>query len=138
MSRRFLQIVLGVLSIIPVLSGITGMFLGIGKFFDTVPRTIELITYASMDSQNRYLSAIWLGYAVIVWWIIPTIERHMHLFRIMMACIFLGGLARLYSFFVIGTPKSLYFILIGLELLVPLILIPWQTYVARQCFAKNE
>lgn len=48
----------------------------------------------------------------------------------MMASVFLGGLARLYSLFDIGTPKSLYFILIGLELLVPLILIPWQTHVA--------
>ena len=137
MNRRIFQIILGVLSIIPVLSGVSGIVLGVGKFFETVPESIKPAIYASMDSQNRYLSAVWLGYAVVIWWIIPNIEKHTQIFRIMMCAVFLGGLARVYSVFAIGEPKPLYFILIGLELTVPIVMVPWQVYVARKSMGAD-
>ncbi len=40
----------------------------------------------------------------------------------MMAFVFVGGLARTYSLMAVGQPKSLYYVLIGLGLIVPVIL----------------
>ena len=80
-SKKALQIVAGLLTLVPLLSGIRGLVSGIGDISSS--SGIDLETLASMDSQGRFLSIIWLGYAAIAWWIIPNIEKQTTIFRIL-------------------------------------------------------
>lgn len=120
-----LQIILGILSLIPLSFGSINLYLGAARF---IP--IDQVT-AALDSQFRFQSAYYLGLAVIIWWIIPTIERHTTLFRIIISVLFLGGLGRLYSYFTLGAPPTGMFYGMILELCLPILII-WQARVASK------
>ena len=122
--RRGLQIVLGILSLMPLTFGLLNTVFG-AKLF--VPE--EALTTA-IDSQFRFQSAWYLGLAAIIWWIIPKVERQTTLFRVIVFFIFLGGLARVLSAATVGMPANDMFFGMILELCV-LVLIPWQARVAR-------
>ena len=65
-----------------------------------------------------------VGLAVIVWWIVPNIERQTVLFRIVCGAVFLGGLGRLAAWYFTGAPGAAVVVVIAIELFVPM-LIPW-------------
>lgn len=124
--KRGLQIVLGILSLIPLLFCILGVVYGAGRFVEDVP--------AALDNQFRYLSTYYLSLTLLLWWAIPNIERHTMLVRIMVGVIFLGGLARLYSHLTVGPgePGQFYGMILELALIV---IIPWQAAVAKRAGA---
>ena len=124
--RRGLQILLGVLSLIPILICTLGILYGAGRFGDDVS--------ANLDNQYRYLSAFYLSLTFLVWWMIPNIERHAVPLRIVMGGIFLGGLARAYSHVTVGPADSDLFGGMILELAL-IIVIPWQAIVAKRAQA---
>ncbi|MDQ2088706.1 DUF4345 domain-containing protein [Marimonas arenosa] len=123
--RRRLQIVMGVLSVVPLAFGLMNTVGGAGLL---VPQ--DAVT-AAMDSQFRFQSAWYLALAVIIWWMIPQVERQTALFRIIVAFLFIGGLARVWSATTLGMPPGDMFAGMVLELCLP-ILIPWQARVARE------
>lgn len=126
--KRGLQITLSILSLIPFAFGLLNMFYGAGRFVPT-----EHVT-AALDSQFRFQSAYYFSLAIVIWWIIPTIENHTTLFRIIVLSLFLGGLVRLYSYFTIGVPPQTMFAGMILELCLPLLLF-WQSQVAKRAGA---
>lgn len=117
-----LQIIMGILSLIPLYFGSVNMYLGAARFLPP-----EQITPA-LDSQFRFQSAYYLGLAVVIWWVIPNIEKHTTLFRLLIGALFLGGLARLYSYFTIGAPPAPMTAGMVLELLLPLLVL-WQAKI---------
>jgi len=122
--KRGLQIVLGVLSLIPLLFCILGVVYGAGRFIDgDVP--------AALDNQFRYLSVYYLSLTLLIWWIIPNVERHAVPIRILIGVIFLGGIARLYSHLTVGPGDPGQFGGMILELLL-IVIIPWQAAVAKK------
>ncbi len=123
--KRSLQITLGLLSLLPLTFGLLGLILGAGRFLP------EGVVTPDLDSQYRFLSAWYLALAVIAWWIIPNIERHTTLFRIICCAVFIGGLGRLAAWYFTGEPESRFVWVMCAELLFPL-LIPWQSLVARR------
>lgn len=125
--RRGLQIVLGLLSLIPILvfvRTITGGAAGIEG--DVVS--------ATLDNQVRYLSTFYLSLTFLIWWMIPNIERHTVPLRILIGAIFLGCLARAYSYMTLGHPGDQFFTGMIIEGAL-LLIIPWQAIVARQARA---
>jgi hypothetical protein len=122
--RKSLQITLLILSLIPLFFGLTGVIFGTGRFLD--PDAIV----PQLDNQFRYLSGIYLMVSFLIWWMVPTIERHGTLLRIMALALFLGGLARAISWMTIGQPPVFQIGAMVLELSVPLLAI-WQAKVAR-------
>lgn len=86
---------------------------------------------ALMDSEVRFLSILAGGLGAILFWIIPRIERATALVDIIMAATFVGGLLRVVSYFQVGVPPSKAMIATAIELVVPLLVIPWQRSVAR-------
>ena len=123
--RRGLQLILGVLSLLPLVVGTLGLVYGsslLGSPDSVTPK---------LDSQYRFMSAWDIGLAVIVWWIIPRVERATHLFRIVSGAVCLGGVGRLVAWRVTGSPGWAFLAVMAIELLVPL-LIPWQAYLARE------
>ncbi len=115
--KRGLQILLAIMSLIPLSFGIMNMVSGAAQF---IP--LEQVT-AELDSQFRFQSAYYFGLAIIIWWVIPNLERHKTLIRILIGVIFLGGLARVYSYISVGPPPPQMFAGMILELSLPLLLI---------------
>jgi hypothetical protein len=60
------------------------------------------------------------------------IESETTVIRILFVGLFLGGCARLLSLAAVGRPHSFFLILLGLELLIPVVVIPWQAALARR------
>ena len=71
------------------------------------------------DSEVRFFAAILLAVGALFFWIVPRIEQHVTLLRILMAGMFLGGLARLLSMALLGTPARPALVALVIELGVP-------------------
>jgi len=127
--RRGLQIVLGILSLIPLLFCALGVVYGAGRFGGDVT--------AGLDNQFRYLSTYYLSLTLLMWWMSPNIERHTVPIRILIGVIFLGGLARAYSHFTVGAGDPGQFGGMVLELAL-IVVIPWQAIVAKRAAAANS
>ena len=123
--RRALQLVVLVLSLLPLAVGTLGLLLGV-EFYIPVEAANP-----NLDSQFRFMSGWDVGLAIIVWWIVPRIESQTTLFKIVCFAVFLGGLGRVAAWHFTGAPAVAVMAVTAIELLVPA-LIPWQAYVARQ------
>ena len=129
--KRTLQVLLALLSLLPLMVGAFGFIEGAALFLPVGAATPKL------DSQFRFLSAWDLGLVMIVWWIIPQIEHQTALFRIVCFAVFVGGVGRLLAWYFTGWPGIAFLAVTVIELLIPL-LIPWQAYVARQVPAPRQ
>ena len=117
--KRGLQIILGLLSLIPLLVSILGMSLGLGRWLS--PEMID----PRFDSHYRYITGYYLSLSLIAWWIIPNIEKHRTIFRIIGGSIFFGGIGRVLSWLQVGAPDRMSIVFTGIELLFPILLL-WQ------------
>ena len=122
--KRGLQIVLFILSLIPLYFAVTGFMGGAAGLNGGEPVSADL------DNQFRYLSAFYLMLTFLIWYIIPAPEQHTGIFRIAILAIFLGGLARLYSYTNVGIPQPSMIGGMALELGAPLLAI-WQNMVVK-------
>ena len=128
--KRTLQVVLALLSLLPLGVGIFGFIYGAALFAPASGVTPKL------DSQYRFVAAWDVGLALIVWWIIPQIERQTALFRLICMVVFVGGCGRVIAWLVVGSPGTAFLTVTGLELLIPL-LIPWQAKVAQHTSSES-
>ena len=122
--KRGLQIVLGVLTIITFAFGPINFFLGAGFHLPSECVTPEI------DSHIRFQFTWFFGLGLIIWWMIPNIERHTALFRIIALTMFVGGIGRLVSMYVIGIPDATIVAATILELAFPLLIL-WQNAIAH-------
>ncbi len=128
MERRALQIVLAVLSLIPLLglavtwgSG-TQYFTGGGG---AVPN--------ALDNQLRYLAGVYAGAVTgALWWAIPRIEERGGAVTLAAGAVFLGGIGRCVSLASVGPPGDPSMMAgLVLELGVAPLLVLWQRRLAR-------
>lgn len=113
--KRGLQIVLAVLSLIPLFFAVTGL-LGGGQAANA-----GVAVTAELDNQFRYLSAYYLSLFFLIWWVLRDLENRGEVLRLLVLAIFLGGLARLYSYLTVGPPPVNAMVGMALELGAPLI-----------------
>ncbi|ABW26892.1 DUF4345 domain-containing protein [Acaryochloris marina] len=123
--KRGLQIILGILSLIPFMVAILGLTSGLGRWLPAEAITPEF------DSHYRYITGFYISLGVIAWWIIPNIEKHKTALRIVAGAIFAGGVGRVISFWQVGAPGPLTLVFTGIELCFPLLLI-WQAKLPRR------
>lgn len=119
-----LQIVLGLLSLIPLVLGIQNIGGGAAGLAGEPVAAV-------LDNQFRYLSTFYLGLTFLIWWMLPNIERHKVPVRILIGVIFLGGLARAYSMMQVGHPGQQLYVGMIIEFALILV-IPWQAMVAKR------
>jgi Domain of unknown function (DUF4345) len=123
--RRGLQILLGILSLVPLAFGAMGMIFGAAGFIPADQVSAEL------DSQFRFQSAYYFSLSILIWWVIPNVERQTALFRIIIGGLFLGGATRVYSYMVVGPPPPSMLAGMALELSLPLLIL-WQNKIRKQ------
>ena len=127
-----LQIVLGTLSLIPLVVSLLGVTQGLSLWLPAdgfAPR---------FDSQYRYIMGYYLSLSLVAWWIIPQIEKHRAVFRIIGGGIFFGGIGQALSWIQVGNPGPLASFFTVFELSFPLLLL-WQAQLPqRQKAAKPD
>jgi hypothetical protein len=126
MTKLPLQIATGILGAVPMLPGIVGM-LGIS---DPLYSDVGLPASALLDSNLRFLSGLWLGLGLAVFWLIPKIEKYTVLYRCLWLMIFLGGIGRLLSMFFVGMPPIPFIAFTALEIFGAPLFVIWQSRVA--------
>jgi uncharacterized protein DUF4345 len=120
--RRVLQVLLGIIAVIVLTRfALPGVILGGAWVSEDVTPLL--------DSEVRFLSALALAPAAILLWIIPRVERHLPLVRIIAIVTFLGGLARVLSVVQLGVPPSRAMIAAGVELFFSLAILLAQRFV---------
>ncbi len=128
MERRALQIILGLLSLIPLISLAVGLGPGVGFL---IPDGAEVPV--DLDNQFRYLSGVYMAVSLGIWWSLPKIEQRLAPVRIAGAAVFCGAVGRVASMVALGLPDDPSMLGgVALEgLVVPLLLV-WQTRLARK------
>jgi hypothetical protein len=104
---------------IPIIVAVLGITRGLGRWLPTSNITPDF------DSHYRYITGYYLSLGMTALWIIPHIERHRSLFRIICASVFLGGVGRVISILQVGVPGTPMLVFTVIELCFPLLLL-WQ------------
>ncbi len=128
MSIRALQILTGILGIVPVA---TGIVTGLGVY-DPIYASANVPVDPLLDSNLRFFGGVWLGLGIAVFWLIPRIATETVLFRAIWAMIFLGGVGRLLSMLVVGLPPVPFIAFTALEVFGAPVFIAWQARIAYQ------
>jgi len=123
--KRGLQIVLAILSLIPLYFACLGVWGGAGFANEGGAVTNGL------DNQYRYLSAYYLSLFFLIWYVLRDLETRGTVMRLLILAIFIGGLARLYSYMTVGPASHQETGGMILELGAPLLAL-WQAKVAKQ------
>jgi len=121
MSKRALQIVMGVLGVIPVATGIIGM-LGLK---DPLYVHFGVVPNIALDSNLRFFSGVWLGLGIALFAILRRIEEHGAVFRVLWGAIFVGGMGRLLSFIDVGMPPAPFVAVLVLEIVGAPLFVWW-------------
>jgi hypothetical protein len=122
MSKLALQISTGLLAAIPVVTGL----IGLAGLRDPIYASARLPTDTMLDSNLRFFGGVWLGTGFALYWLIPKIDQQTALFRAIWTMIFLGGVGRLISMFLIGLPPMPFIAFTILEIVGAPIFVVWQ------------
>ncbi len=127
MSKLSLQIVTGVLGVIPVVTGLIGMF----GLSDPIYASAGLPANVLLDSNLRFFGGVWLGLGLAMFWLVPKIEKQTILFRAIWGMIFLGGVGRLISMLLRALPPIPFIGFTILEIAGAPIFVLWQARLAK-------
>jgi hypothetical protein len=109
---------------------LTGM-IGLFGLSDPIYASANLPANALLDSNLRFLSGVWLGLGLAVFWLIPRIETQTVLFRVLWGMIFLGGIGRLLSMLFLGWPPIPFIAFTVLEIVGAPIFVAWQARLGK-------
>jgi hypothetical protein len=126
MNKRTLQVATGIVAVVSVVTGTIGMS-GISA---PIYASANLPTYPLLDSNLRFLTGIWLGLGLALFWLIPSIERQGTSYRILWGMIFLGGIGRLLSLLFVGKPPVMFVGFALFEVFGAPVFIYWQYRVS--------
>lgn len=116
-QHRLLTGLLAMLGLVPVVTGLAGIFLG-PPFAPGGE-----VAGASLDSEYRFTNVFWLAAGVALWWSLLRLRERRSITQLVLALAFLGGFARLISVAATGWPHPVFIGALALELVVvPLVL----------------
>jgi uncharacterized protein DUF4345 len=133
-SRRALQIVSAVLGVVPVVTGLIGLR-GVN---DPLYAPVNSPHVVLLDTNLRFFSGLWLGLGLALLWLIPSIERQTVPFRMIWGAIFVGGIGRVLSIVLAGTPPAPFVFFTLLEILGAPLFIYWQHRVAQMALSASR
>lgn len=119
LTLKNLRILLGVVGLVPIFLGTMGILSGLERLLPDADFS------SAADGQYRYLSAIYLGFGCMIIWIQSRLESEVVLFRIMMAMVFVAGIARALPLFEQDLPGFRILVALAFELVAPPLLVIW-------------
>lgn len=125
-GKAALQVVVAALAATPVLVGLEGILSGPEFLHLEWPWPVDL------DSHFRFLSGFFLAVGIAWYTCILDIEKKTERFRLLAACTFAGGLARLASLLLAGAPSAGHLAGLCVELVAVPVLVWWQARVANK------
>lgn len=124
-ARRGLQMVLSLLGTFAVISATSTVLFGASSISGVTEVTPEV------DSEMRFF-AVWYAVAgVIILRSVPKVERSGSILKATMAAYFVAGFSRFISLIVVGIPHPAARTFMVIELLLPVIVLPWHAAVVR-------
>ena len=123
-SRRGLQGLLIVCALIPLVFGTLGLTMGLDR----------LVPDPAIDADNvyRFLSGLYFTMGLLFLYVVPRVEEHTALIRLLAAGVALGALGRVLSWIDVGEPRLLFRIDVIVETVIPLVVVLWQARVAAR------
>jgi len=125
MNLMRLRILLGGLGLVPIVIGLTGIFSGLERL------VTDCQFSSDSDGQYRYLSAIYLGFGALIIWIQSRLLIEAQLFRMLMAMVFVAGVARAIPSIAVGLPRIPVLIALIFELIFPPFVLIWHSMVLK-------
>lgn len=121
-----LQLVVGIISTIPIFVGLNGIFSGPSMLEKAYKYPVQV------ESHFRYLSGIAVGMGLLLLRSLPKIDRDGSDLRRVALLIFIGGLGRLWSLLALGLEFEFSLVMVTLtELLLFPFLCLWQNQVQK-------
>jgi hypothetical protein len=78
-----------------------------------------VVTNATMDSEDRFYATLFFGFGLAVIWCANDLDKREKPLAALLAVFFAGGIARIISLAVVGSPGPLFLFLGTLELILP-------------------
>lgn len=122
--RTSFKIILIILSLIPLFFAVTGILGG------AVANNEGVAVSAALDNQYRYLSGYYLSLFFGIWYVLGDIDNRGTILRFLVLAIFIGGLARVYSYIQVGPPPAQAMVGMALELGAPVLAL-WHRMLER-------
>jgi len=123
--RPLFKIVLMILSLIPLYFAVTGIFGG------AVSNNAGEAVSAGLDNQYRYLSGYYLSLFFLIWYVLGDLDNRGTVLKLLILAIFIGGLARLYSYVQVGPPPARAMVGMALELGAPILAL-WHRFLEHR------
>ncbi|HEY9090955.1 DUF4345 domain-containing protein [Parasphingorhabdus sp.] len=123
---KLFRIAIIIFAFIPLYFGITGTISGAAQLAGGEPAA------SAVDNQFRYLSGIYIGLAIMLFYAAGDVIARGQIFRLAMLAVFIGGLGRLVSYLTIGGAELWQTGGMVTELLAPPLFLIWQAYVLRR------
>ena len=88
---------------------------------------------ASVHSELRFYASWYLTAGLVILWTVPRVDTRVAgvVLRVIFGTLFLAGCSRMVSTVVDGRPATTYVVLMVIELVLPLVVLPWQAAAAR-------
>jgi Domain of unknown function (DUF4345) len=125
-GRSGLQALLAVMGTVMVVAGAATVVLGAAS----VPGVD--VAAPDVDSEMRFYAVWYVVAGVAVLRVVRDVESATTTVRLVAAGFFTAGCARILSWVVVGRPHAIAIVLMVLELVLPIVIVPWQAALARR------
>ena len=88
---------------------------------------LETVQHPSVDSQIRFYGGAFSVYGALLWMCANDMTNYVDVFKVLMIVFLLAGLARIPAAILYGKPSLVIMALWALEVVVPPLLLWWQT-----------
>lgn len=123
--RRGLQVLVGAIGVVAVGAGLAGVLLGADQVLG--PGTAS----PGVDSELRFFAAWYVVAGLLLLRTVREVEREAWTIRIVAGGFLLAAIGRMLSIASAGWPHPLYVVLTVIEVVLPFVVVPWQTVVGR-------
>jgi hypothetical protein len=135
MSRKLLKVTNVILALITIVVAGASFISGIDS---PIYGSEAIPPIPSLDSNLRFMGGLGLGLGFALLWITPTIDKQGALFKLIWICALLGGIGRLVSMAVIGSPPMPLVVFTLIEVPSVPLLIYWQNQIAKVSSADSK
>ncbi len=131
MSRIALQVVLGLVALVAIVTGVESLVTGaVDPFYGVFP-VPDSQAQVNLDTNLRYFAGLWLGIGLVLPLLVFRIERRREALWVIAVLVFVGGVGRVISMVHHGLPHPGFVAAAAAELLFPLV-VPWQRALAKR------